>query len=98
MNQKNLVSVKFVSAILGPEMAAPILWTPGKKRPFCRKNLHVHKIPRFRGGYLGFFFGGGECRFYFYGRGDFSEINLICIYFFSVCNDIWTNGRGGGES
>ena len=26
-----LVSVKFVSAILGPEMAAPILWTPGKK-------------------------------------------------------------------
>ena len=24
------VSVKFLSAILGPEMAAPILWTPGK--------------------------------------------------------------------
>ena len=37
---------------------------------------HVHKIPRLRGGgYLGFFFGGagGECRFYFYGREDFSE-------------------------
>ena len=28
--RKILVSVKFVSAILGPEMAAPILWTPGK--------------------------------------------------------------------
>ena len=33
---------------------------------------HVHKIPPFRGGgYLGL--GGGECRFYFDGRGDFSE-------------------------
>ena len=25
-----LVSVKFLSAILGPEMAEPILWTPAK--------------------------------------------------------------------
>ena len=38
---------------------------------------HVHKIPRFRGG--GVFWvlgggGGGECRFYFYGRADFSEV------------------------
>ena len=40
------VSVKFVSAILGPEMAAPILWTPGKMRSFCRKN-NVRKIPPF---------------------------------------------------
>ena len=54
------MSVKFLSAILGPEMAAPILWTPGKKRPFCRKN-HVHKIPRFRGGgVFGVLGGGGE--------------------------------------
>ena len=35
--RKILVSVKFVSAILGPEMAAPILWAPGKMRSFCRK-------------------------------------------------------------
>ena len=50
-----------MSAILGPEMAAPILWTPGKLRPFCRKN-HVHKIPRFRGGggILGLGGEGGE--------------------------------------
>ena len=67
--RKILVSVKFVSAILGPEMGAPILWTPGKMPSFCRKN-HVRKIPRFRGGILG---GGGECRFYFYGRADFSD-------------------------
>ena len=80
--RKILVSVKFLSAILGPEMAAPILWTPGKKPPFCRKNLHVHKIPRLRGEYiLGFGGGGGECRFYSYGRADFSEqcrLELCC--------------------
>ena len=29
--RKILVSVKFVSAILGPEMAAQIFWTPAKK-------------------------------------------------------------------
>ena len=70
--RKILVSVKFVSAILGPEMAAPILWTPGKMRPFCKKN-NVHKIPRFRGGGYFRFWGGWECRFYFYGREDFSD-------------------------
>ena len=72
--RKILVSVKFLSAILGLEMAAPILWTPGKMRPFCRKN-HVHEIPHFRGGVnFGFFLGGGKCRFYFYGREDFSGL------------------------
>ena len=42
-------------------------------RPFCRKNK-VHEIPRFRGGegIVGFG-GGGEGRFYFYGREDFSD-------------------------
>ena len=55
--RKVLVSVKFVSAILGPEMAAPILWTTGKMRSFCRKN-NVHKIP-FRGGV--FWVLGGGC-------------------------------------
>ena len=41
-------------------------------RPFCRKS-HVHKIPRFRGGILGFW-GGGEVPILFYGREDFSEL------------------------
>ena len=54
--RKILVSVKFLSAILGPEMGAPILWTPGKMRSFCRKN-NVRKISLFWGGVLG---GGGE--------------------------------------
>ena len=53
------VSVKFVSAILGPEMAAPILWTPGKNAFFLQENLHVHKIPRFWGGGGNFVLGGG---------------------------------------
>ena len=67
------MSVKFLSAILGPELAAPILWTPGKMRPFCRQN-HVHIIPRFRGGGVFWvFLGGGKCRSYFYVREDFSE-------------------------
>ena len=60
------MSVKFVSAILGPEMAAPILWTPGKMHLFCRKN-HVHKIPRFRGG-------GGSADFIFMGARIFLKI------------------------
>ena len=33
-----VVSVKSLSAILGPEMGASILWAPGKMRSFCRKN------------------------------------------------------------
>ena len=63
------VSVKFVSAILGPEMAAPILWTPGKMRSFCRKT-YVHKIPRFMGG----FGGGGSADFIFMGARIFLNV------------------------
>ena len=61
--RKILVSVKFVSAILGPEMGAPILWTPEKMRSFCRKN-HVRKIPLFWGG-------GGSADFIFMGARIF---------------------------
>ena len=46
-------------------MAAPILWASRISVFFLQENLHVHKIPRFR---------GGKCRFYFYGRGDFSGV------------------------
>ena len=48
-------------------MAAPILWAPAKIAS-C-----VHKIPRFGGGGGMLGLGGGECRFYFYGLGDFSD-------------------------
>ena len=33
------------------------------------------------GGVLGVLGGGGQCRFYFYGRGDFSE-NWWCLHYF----------------
>ena len=68
------MSAKFLSAILGPKMAAPSLWAPGKMRSFCRKKTHVHKIPPL-GGDFGFWVlgWGGKCRFYFYVCEDFSE-------------------------
>ena len=76
--RKILVSVKFLSAILGPEVTAPILWAPRKMRSFCRKN---HVPIKFRvlggGGYFGFWGGGRGCRFDFYGREDFGEKNAI---------------------
>ena len=74
--RKILVSVKFVSAILGPEMGAPILWTPGKMRSFCRKN-HVRKIPLFWGG--GFGGGGGSADFIFMGEQIFLKIAITAI-------------------
>ena len=71
---QNFRKVKFMSAILGPEMAAPILWAPRISAFFLQENLHVHKIPRFwgGGGILGL--GGGKCRFFFMGAGIFLKI------------------------
>ena len=71
----------FPPVIPGPEMAAPILWAPGIFWFFLLDNPHAHKIPLFRGGVLGFFRKGGwKCQFYFYGRGDFSDLSHFhCI-------------------
>ena len=44
---------------------------------FLLEKPHAHKIPRYRGGggCWGFLEGGGwKCQFYFYERGDFSEL------------------------
>ena len=68
------MSIKFPPVILGPEMAAPILWAPGIFWLFLQQNPHAHKSPPFRGGVLGFFRKGGvevPILFNFYGRGDF---------------------------
>ena len=68
------MSVKFLSAILGPDMGASILWTPGKDAFFLQEKPMSIKLRVLGGG--GVFWvlgGGGECRFYFYGRADFSE-------------------------
>ena len=46
-------------------MAAPILWAPDIFGFFLQENPHAYKIPRFRGGYLFYFFlgGGGSASF-----------------------------------
>ena len=70
--RKSVMSRKFSPAILGPEMAAPILWAPGIFWFFLLANPHAHKIPAFRGG-VGFFRrgGGGSANFIFMGVGIF---------------------------
>ena len=60
--RKILVSVKFVSAILGPEMAAPILWTPGKNAFFLQETSMSIKF---------LVLGGGSADFIFMGAGIF---------------------------
>ena len=72
------MSVQFLSAILGSEMGASILWTPGKMRSAGK--THVHKIPRFRGGYFGSFL-GGSADFIFMGARIF--LNISSQTFFS---------------
>ena len=67
------MSVQFLPAILGPEMAAPILWAPGKCALSAGKT-HIHKIPRFKGGggILGLIFGGaGVPILFLWARGFF---------------------------
>ena len=54
------MSIKFPPVILGPEMAAPILWAPGILGFFLLENPHAHKIPPFRGGCWVFLEGGVE--------------------------------------
>ena len=69
------MSEKFLSAILGPEMAAPILWARGKIAFFLQENPLSIKFLVLGGGYFGVL-GGGGCRFDFYGREDFSDFFL----------------------
>ena len=65
------MSVNFLSAILGLEMAAPILWAPRISVFFLQENLHIHKIPCFRGGGGVGFGGAGSADFIFMGAGIF---------------------------
>ena len=66
--RKILVSVKFVSAILGPEMGASILWTPGRCVLSAGKTMSIKFIVLGGGGILGFL--GGECQFYLYSENS----------------------------
>ena len=52
--RKILVSITFLSAILGPEMAAPILWAPRKNAFFLQeKPLSIKFLVLGGGGYFG---------------------------------------------
>ena len=79
------MSVKFVSAILGLETAARILWTPGKMCSFCRKT-YVHKIPRLGGG-GDFGFGGG-------GSADFIFMGARIFLIYEIASDHFNMGNG----
>ena len=57
--RKSVMSIESPPAILGPEMAVPILWAPGIFRFFLLETPHARKIPCFRGGDRGFFGRGG---------------------------------------
>ena len=73
--RKSVMSIKVPPVILGPEMAAPILWAPGFFGLFLLENPYVHKIPPFRGGCWVFYKGGGgSANFIFMGVGIFSSI------------------------
>ena len=66
----------FSPAILGLEMAVPILWAPGifwfflLETPLTIKFLVL-------GGAVGFLEGGWKCQFYFYGRSFFVQTIFV---------------------
>ena len=66
------MSVKLVSAILGAEMAAPILWAPGKNALVLQeKPMSIRFLLLRGGGYFGFGGGGGGSADFIMGAGIF---------------------------
>ena len=55
-----------------------------KKCVLSAGKTHVHKSPRFGGGVF-WVLGGGGCRFYFYGRADFSDSSTDNPYLTNFC-------------
>ena len=69
--RKILASVKFLSAILGPEMAAPIYGRLEKCIRSAGKTMSI-KFLALGGGYLGFWGGGGgSADLFLWARGFF---------------------------
>ena len=77
--RKSVMSIKFPPAILGPEMAAPILWAPGIFGSFCWKKTPMPiRFLLLGGGVLGFLGrGGGSANFIFMGAGIFPTDILL---------------------
>ena len=73
--RKILVSVKSLSAILGPEMGAPILWTPGKNAFFLQeKPMSIKFLVLGRGGVFWVLGGGESADFIFMGARIFLKM------------------------
>ena len=90
--RKILVSVKFSARNFGPEMAAPILWAPGKMRSLCRKNP-AHKIPRFGGVF--WVLGGGEVSILFlWARSFFLKWSGPNAEETDECRALWVSVSG----
>ena len=70
--RKILVSVKILSAILGQKWLRQFYGRLEFLRSFCRETPHVHKIPRFFGGWVFWVGGEGSAVFFFlWARGFF---------------------------
>ena len=74
------MSVKFLSAILGPEMAAPILWAPGENALFLQEKPVSIKFLLFGGGGILGFGGGGSADSIFMGAGIFLISSLEVLF------------------
>ena len=71
------MSVMFPPAILGPEMAAPILWAPRILWLFLLENPHAYKTPHFRGLEIFGRGGDGSADFIFMGAGIFLPKQIL---------------------
>ena len=84
--RKSVMSIKFPPVILGPQMAAPILWAPGIFGLFLLENPHAHKIPPFRGGSWFFLEGGVEVPILFlwawgfFRKNDSESVQIVKCY------------------
>ena len=94
-NQKNPRVRKILVRNSGAGNGCANFMDTWKKCLLSAGKSHVHKIPRFLGGGILGFGEGGECRFYYYGRGDFSDTTrkliqkqLKCV---SVCVSVIEN-------
>ena len=81
--RKSLMSVKFLPVILGPEMAAPILWAPGIFWFFLLENPHAHKI---------LVLGGGRGRGFFWKGGV--EVPISCLWAWGFFQISWEGPLG----
>ena len=88
--RKTLVSVKFVSAILGRKRLRQFMdaW---KKCVLSAGKTYVHKIPRFRGGGVFWVGGGGSADFIFMGARIF--LKSRCSRVTQNAENLWKNLR-----